>query len=274
MYTDLAFLSVFRLKKVIFALLACCIFLGCRSTKSITYFQPYSPRTDEVITNMMDVYTPTIKPGDVLSIVVNGLDSQDRELFNLPTTTQNTQSGGYVVLHPFRGFTVDEFGNIEYPQIGTMKVIGMTTNELEKRLTEQLREFFVSPTVSINIANFIISVLGEVNRPAQYVASNNQLTLPQALSLAGDLTIFGRRDNVLLIREKDGERTFARIDLTNRNLFDSPYYYLHAGDVIYVEATKGRFTSTDRTYQLTPILISSLSFLMLLFNFISNNVTK
>ena len=263
------------IQRLIFCSLACCLLAGCRSTKSITYFQPVTPYMDEVVTRMMDVYMPVIKPGDILSIVVHGLDTQDRDMFNpFTTTSQYTQGGGYVVLQPIRGFTVDELGYIEYPHIGKLEVSGLTTNELSKKLTELLREFFISPTVSVNIGNFVISVLGEVVRPALYVVSNNQITLPQALALAGDLTIFGRRDNVLLIRETDGDRHFARIDLTGRDLFESPYYFLHDGDVLYVEATTGKLTSTDRAYQLAPVLISTLSFLMLLFNFISNNVTK
>jgi len=263
------------LQRLVCFLFVCCVLEGCRSTKSITYFQPLTPGMDEVVTNMMDAYSPTIKPGDILSIMVNGLDSQDREIYNpFSSPSQYTQSGGYVVLHPIRGYMVDESGYIEFPNIGKIKVNGMTTNVLAKLLTERLREYFNSPSVFVNIGNFVISVLGEVARPALYVVSNNQITLPQALALAGDLTIYGRRDNVLLIRETDGKRHFARIDLTNRELFKSPYYYLHEGDVIYVEATTGRLTSTDRIYQLTPILISSLSFLILLTNFIKNNVSK
>ena len=245
----------------------CYVLTACVSTKSIVYFQPIHPRIDEEVTSMMAAYMPTIKPGDILSIMVNGLDRDDREIFNPPySTTQYPQTGGFIVLQPIRGFTVDTLGFIDFPQLGKLEVSGLTTNELEVRLTEQLHEFFISPTVSVNIANFIISVLGEVARPAQYVLSNNQITLPEALALAGDMTIYGKRENILVIREMEGQRFFARVNLTDRSLFTSPYYYLRAGDLIYVEPKKGRMTSTDRTYQLAPILISSLSFLMLLLN--------
>jgi len=263
------------IQRLIYFLLLCCVLAGCRSTKSIIYFQPPDPYMDEVVTRAMEAYTPKIKPGDVLSILVTGLDNLDREIFNPPfTSTHYPQTGGFIVLQPIRGFTVDNSGNLEFPQIGKIKVVGMTTNELEIVLTDKLREFFKSPAVTINIANFIISILGEVNRPAQYLISNNQMTLPEVIALAGDLTIYGRRDNILVIRTKDGERTFARVDLTQRDLFESPYFYLHAGDIIYIEATQGKLTSTDRVYQLTPVLISSLSFMMLLLNTILNNVSK
>jgi polysaccharide export outer membrane protein len=133
-------------------------------------------------------------------------------------------------------------------------------------LAGQLEPIVKSPTVYVYIANFIISVLGEVARPAQYVIPHNRITLPEALALAGDLTIYGKRQNVMIVRELNGNRVFGQVDLTNKNLFRSPYYYLRSGDIIYVEPTKGKLTSIDRTYQLMPIIISSLSFILLIIN--------
>jgi polysaccharide export outer membrane protein len=101
--------------------------------------------------------------------------------------------------------------------------------------------------------------MGEVNRPSVYTIPNERITLPEALSLAGDLTIFGKRKNIMVIREVNGKREFGRVDLTKRDLFSSPYYYLHSNDVIYVEANTGKFTASDKTTQLLPIVISGLS---------------
>jgi len=259
-------------KRLLYGNLICCILSGCLSTKDITYFQPINQSRDEVITNIRTLYTPSIKPGDILSITVSSMDRDDREVFNpLPATVPlQAQIGGFIVLQPIKGFTVDSAGIIVFPQIGEMKVAGLTTKEVELKLTDQLQEFVKTPTVSVHIANYIISVLGEVARPAQYVISNNRITLPEALALAGDLTIFGNRKTVLIVREIEGERMFARVDLTNRNLFRSPYYYLHAGDLIYVEPTKGKLTATDRTYQMAPIVISSLSLLLLIISTLIN----
>ena len=257
--------------KITWTCLACCLLSGCLSTKDITYFQAGSPKRDEVVKKMEAAYTPVIKPGDVLSISVNSLDKDDREVFNpLPAfVTQQAQIGGFIVLQPIRGFTVDEAGAINFPQVGTMKVVGLTTKEVEMKLTEQLQEYIKSPTVSVYIANYFISVVGEVARPAQYVIPHNRITLPEALALAGDLTIHGKRTNVLVIRELEGKRTFARVNLTDRSLFNSPYYYLQSGDYIYVEPGKGKLTSSDRTFQVAPIIISSLSFLLLIINTIT-----
>ena len=259
------------LARITWACLACCLLCGCLSTKDITYFQAGSPKRDEVVKKMETAYTPVIKPGDVLSISVNSLDKDDREVFNpLPAVvTQQAQIGGFIVLQPIRGFTVNEAGVIDFPQVGTMQVVGLTTEEVELKLTGLLQEYIKSPTVSVYIANYFISIVGEVARPAQYVIPHNRITLPEALALAGDLTIYGKRTNVLVIRELDGKRTFARVNLTDRSLFNSPYYYLQSGDYIYVEPGKGKLTSSDRTYQIAPIIISSLSFLLLIINTIT-----
>ena len=255
---------------LIAGLLGCCVFTGCLSTKSITYFQPISGEMDEILMRKSPKYEPMIKPGDILSITVNGLDRDDREIFNpLPTVfTQQSQVGGFVVLQPIKGFAVDTTGMIQFPQLGQLHVAGLTIKELEIKLMQELDPLIKSPTVSVTIANYIISILGEVARPAQYVISNNQITLPEALALAGDLTVYGNRTNVLLIRELEGRRRFARIDLTDRSLFMSPYYYLRSGDLIYVEPTRGKLTSSDRTFQLAPIFVSSLSVLLMVVNLI------
>ena len=261
-------------KRIICSCVACYIFFGCISGKSITYFQPLSSRMDESVTKIETAYMPVIKKGDILSITVSSLDRDDREIFNpIPssyTQTSQSQIGGFIVLQPIKGFMVDTKGNINFPQIGEIHAAGLTSKEIEILLTDQLEQYVKSPTVSVHIANYIISILGEVAHPAQYVIPHNQITIPEALALAGDLTVYGKRKNVLLIRELEGERRFTRIDLTKRNLFESPYYYLRSGDLIYVEPVKGKLTSTDRSYQIAPIVISSLSFLILILNMVIN----
>ena len=260
--------AIQQLTRMICGCIVLCAFVGCISTKSITYFQPVSSIMDETVTKMSLPYTPVIKSGDILSITVSSLDKDDSDIFNpLPSTvTQQAQIGGFIVLQPIKGFTVDSAGTIVFPQVGEIEVAGLTTKDVEIQLSEQLQEFIKSPTVSVHIANYIISVLGEVARPAQYVIPHNQITLPEALALAGDLTVYGKRKNILIIRELEGQRHFARVDLTKRDLFASPYYYLRSGDLVYVEPTSGKLTATDKVYQLAPVTISSLSLLILIFN--------
>jgi polysaccharide export outer membrane protein len=253
------------IERVFLCAMACFLMSGCVSTKKITYFQPVSRELDEVVSKIEEAYTPRIKEGDILSITVSSLSKEANEMFNPVAQTQNyTQSVGTIAPQPILGYTVDAAGNISLPLLGSVQVEGLTSRELSIKLTAQLQTYLKSPMVIVRIANYTVSVLGEVARPAMYTIPNEQITLPEALSLAGDLTIYGKRENILIIREFEGTRQFARIDITKRDIFTSPFYYLRSGDVIYVEATSGKLTSTDRTYQLAPIIINSLTLCVLI----------
>lgn len=216
-------------------------------------------------------YIPTIQPGDVLSVQVNSLNPEASSFFNpyasftlSERTAQAPMVASTAPLQPVTGYLVDNTGTIELPVLGKVKVAGKTAAQVKEQLRESLREYLKEPTVNIRNLNFRISVMGEVARPSLFTIPNEQITLLEALSLSGDVTIYGRRDNVLVIREENGKRTFARIDLTQRNLFSSPYYYLHPNDVVYVEPGRVRAATADRTNQLLPIFISALSFLAII----------
>lgn len=215
---------------------------------------------------MQERYLPRIKSGDILSIRVSSLSKEADEMFNPLAGAYNNvnQSVTTTAPQPVVGFTVDKDGNITLPLVGRIHVVGSTSQELATQLTAKLEQHLQSPTVTVRIANYTVSVMGEVVRPALYTIPNEQITLPQALSMAGDMTIYGKRQNILIIREVDGQRQFARVDMTQRELFDSPYYYLHSGDIVYVEAATGKVTASDRVFQLTPIVLSSLSLLILI----------
>jgi polysaccharide export outer membrane protein len=253
-------------ERVFWCAMACFLMSACVSTKKITYFQPVSRELDEVISKIEATYIPRIKEGDILSIAVSSLSKEANEMFNPVTQVQNyyTQNVGTIAPNPVLGYTVDAAGNISVPLLGSVQAEGLTSRELSIKLTAQLQQYLESPTVIVRIANYTVSVLGEVARPAMYTIPNEQITLPEALSLAGDLTIYGKRENILIIREFEGTRQFARIDITKRDIFTSPFYYLRSGDVIYVEATSGKLTSTDRIYQLAPIVINSLTLCVLI----------
>jgi polysaccharide export outer membrane protein len=159
---------------------------------------------------------------------------------------------------------VDANGAIELPLIGSLKVAGLTTMQARDTIKAKLTKYLKEPTVNIRFLNYKISVLGEVQRPSVYVIPNETITLPEALGLAGDMTIYGKRGNVLIIRDNNGKKEFGRVDLNSRDLFSSPYYYLHANDVVYVEPSAGRIAQTDKIYQITPIILSALSFLSII----------
>ncbi len=232
--------------------------MSCVSPRSIVYFQgdTLSVYNQPVVQS----YIPTIQANDLLSIVVGSLNTEANEIFNTAnsfTTTSinySTTSSG-ARLQPL-GYLVNPDGTIEMPLIGKMKVGGMRTIDAADSIRVKLQLFLKEPSVIVRNLNFKVSVLGEVARPAVYVIPDEKITIPEVLSLAGDLTIYGRRDNVMIIREENGSRSYVRLNLTDRKIFDSPYYYLHKNDVIYIEPIKTRINATDRNAQLVPIITS------------------
>jgi len=246
---------------VVVALLYLAIWGGatsCVSPKSIVYFQGDSLRNSSE--KISQNYTPTIQSSDLLSIVVGSLNSEANEMFNTANTAMtastnySAQSSG-ARLQPL-GYLVNAEGNIEMPMIGKVNIKGLTTTAAADTIRHRLLNFLKEPSVMVRNLNFKVSVLGEVNRPAIYVIPDEKISLPEVLSLAGDLTIFGKRNNVMVIREENGVRQYARLDMTSREVFNSPFYYLHKNDVIYVEPVKTRLAATDRRQQLVPVITS------------------
>jgi polysaccharide export outer membrane protein len=143
---------------------------------------------------------------------------------------------------------------------------GLTTSEARDTIKNKLKVTYLKePTVSVRFLNYKISVMGEVARPSVYVIPNEKVTLPEALSMAGDLTIYAKRENVLIIRDNaEGKKEFGRVNLNNRDVFTSPYYYLHSGDVIYVEQGKAKAAQNDQAYRILPILLSAVTVIGLL----------
>jgi polysaccharide export outer membrane protein len=188
-------------------------------------------------------YEPVIKIGDQLLISVSApiLNQELVAQFNLPPnsilargTTSVTQSAN------LQTYLVDIDGYIDYPVLGRMKVTGQTKSELIKHLSGLISEYVEGAIVNLQIISFEVIILGEVNRPGPVFAQNERITILEAIGRAGDLTIFGKRENVLLIREIDGVKQFARLDLTKADIFSSPYYYLQQNDVIVVESNDTR----------------------------------
>lgn len=261
-----------RLRIMLASLSIIVIISSCVSQRDVTYFQPIDPAHDIETSDLVQSYEPKLRSGDIISVMVSSLSPEASTMFNphlieQNRTVQNTQTNN---IPPVNGYLVDRDGMIKLPLIGMVKVAGLTTLETSNIVTAELENYLKEPTVNIRILNFRVSVLGEVVRPSVYTVPNEKIAITEAISLAGDMTIYGKRNNVMLIREVDGKRQFVRIDMTKRDIFSSPYYYLHPDDVIYVEPTKGKVTSSDRTIQLAPIIISGLSLLAL----IITNITR
>jgi polysaccharide export outer membrane protein len=251
--------------------LFCC---SCASYKNIPYFQDLDQHniTKEEINN----YSPLIiQPGDLLAINVTS-PSTGTEVFNYNLnrisgggSNNGTSSGSSSQGSPENsviGFLVDVNGNINLPLVGQMKVSGLSTNNLTEQLQTALTKFFTKPIVNIRIMNFKISVLGDVMKPDVYTIQNERITLPEALSLAGDLNITAIRNNILLIREINGKREFIPVDLNSKRVFNSPYYYLKNHDVIYVTPNRSKISNNNTAgFQRVSLIISALSVIALFF---------
>jgi len=158
-------------------------------------------------------------------------------------------------------YIVSEDGNVNFPVLGDILVKNSTTKEISDKLTELLVSYIKDPIVTVRLVNFKIAVLGEVENPGTYPVTNERVSILDALGMAGDLTIHGKRENVLLIREKDKKRTYIKLDLTKHNLFNSPYFYLAQNDVLYVEPNKTKVNSSSVGAN-TGVIISSISILI------------
>jgi polysaccharide biosynthesis/export protein len=251
-------------------LVLCMMFSSCVSQKEVVYFQP--DIIEGNVQNISQKHVSRLQSGDILSIMVSSLSPEASAMFNPYQLQQATQQQTLQSTAPAAatGYLINEEGYITLPLVGKVKLAGLSSTEATELLTKQLNKYLQQPTVNVRILNFKISVLGEVTRPALYTIPNEKITLPEAIALAGDLTIYGKRDNVQVIREVDGKRTFTRVDLTRRELFNSPYYYLQANDVVYVEPTRSKVMSSDRSIQLIPVVISALS----LITVIVTNLTR
>jgi polysaccharide biosynthesis/export protein len=232
---------------------------SCVTHKTMVYFQADS--LDNTVDSIRQTYVPTIQKNDMLSISVGSLNMEANEIFNNVShrnSVADQSSLGISSSQP-NGHLVFSDGSIEMPLIGKVKVVNLEVQQAADTLRKRLTKYLKAPSVEIHITNFKVSVLGEVNRPAIYNIPDGKITLPEVLSLAGDLTVYGRRDNIMIVRESEGKRTYKRVDMTSKAIFNSPYYYLHKGDLVYVEPVKAKEAHVDRTYQVLPLVLSGLT---------------
>ena len=236
--------------------------MSCVSARKTVYFYNVQDAT----------YYPTgeendavIQKNDILSISISSLNPEASAIFNTPndfvsrsttSTGASTESSGYLV---------NTDGYIQLPILGNIKAAGLKKNQLKDNITKTILEkkLLINPIVNIRHLNFEVTVIGEVAHPTVITVPSEKISLIKAIGLAGDLTIYGKRENVLLIREEDGKKKTRHINLNSSNFFNSPYYYLQPNDVIYVEPNKARVASASRSQQLLPILLSSLSIIVI-----------
>lgn len=206
----------------------------------MVYLQPDSTQLNSVYNQ----HIPTIQPNDILTIVVSAADPKVTAPFNPISSLGAGSTVQTADLAQRPTYTVDEQGNITLPMLGKVQVAGLTRLQAIDKLRTELSQYIKDPGVNMNFNNFRISVLGEVANPGSFVMPTERVTVLEALGMAGDLTIRGVRQNVMLIREVDGQKTMHRLDLTKQETLNSPYYYLAQNDVIYVEPNKAQINNS------------------------------
>ncbi len=208
---------------------------SCVSRKKIAYFQKNN--FENAILNSKDILL-NLKPQDRLTISVSAQEQAAAIPFNLPVVgMSNTNVSNSINMGTnLQTYIVNSEGNIDFPVLGSVHVEGLSVEKLKAMLTESIAEYVKKPIVTIELVNFRVSILGEVVRPGTYRIEDQSITLPKALGLAGDMTIFGKRENVLVIREEsDGQVTRNYLDITSPLIIKSPYYYLRQNDIVYIE---------------------------------------
>lgn len=244
-------------------LAAVSLLTSCGSSKDVTYFKNREAFDQAVKGYLVDA---RIMPKDVLSIVVNTTTPTASFQFNLVTPTTQTQMQSYLV---------DNDGMIKFPVVGELKVGGLTKNEAEQLITKAITPYLAeseNPVVTVRMSSFSISVLGEVNVPGTFTVAREKINVLEALARAGDLTIYGVRNNVTLIREdEEGNKSYHTLNLNDANIVNSPYYFLQQNDIIYVEPNKIKAqnsaigTSTSLWLSATGILMSVATLLVSIF---------
>jgi polysaccharide export outer membrane protein len=249
----------------LFYTLSILILASCASPEDFYYLR--NAGNEKIAGNPADTLTsnPVIQPGDQLSIVVSSSSPELTMLLNsnnLGGTQQSTQGNVAITA----GYYVANNETLEFPKLGVIATKGLTFKNLERIIEKGLTDYVKDVAVSVRRMNFRITVLGEVNRPGLYNIPYDRINILQAIGNAGDLTIFGKRDNVLLVRETSQGKETVRLSLYDKDLLNSPYYYLKSGDVVYIEPNKTRVNTNTTFFQVWPTIISSVSVLLVIVN--------
>lgn len=231
----------FNTKSRLYLIIISFVFIcSCASRKDVVYLQ--NAKDFETIVDT-DTFTPRFKVNDIVSIFVSVFDETGKSVkpFNL---VKGSSEGSSTI--QYVDYLIDVEGNIDYPVLGKIKLLGLTVEEGKKLIKEKLGDGYLEdPIVNIRIENFRITVTGEVKKPGVYAVSGERITILEALGLAGDLTIKGKRNNIMVVRDFNGNKTITRIDLTSKEVFNSPVYYLTQNDFVYVEQNKSAISSSS-----------------------------
>lgn len=249
-------------KKLIISLFVAFALVSCGSHKDLAYFQEVvESGALESVSGQLN----TIQAGDLLTITVSSSNPELAVPYNLMSaktqvaSNMSNSSSRVASNLTAEGYTVEPNGNIQFPVLGAIHVAGLTRAEVAAKIKGMLEAVMPNPVVTVTLVNFYVTVIGEVARPGTYNFPGDRLTLLEALGFAGDLSVYGNREKVMVIREENGGRHVEILNLKSKNIFSSPYFYLKQNDVVYVEAVgaKAKSVSTFSTY--FPIITSLAS---------------
>lgn len=219
--------------RIVLILLSILLVTSCVSRKDVVYFQDMenlNSSVDEARSQLK------IQTNDLLTITVSAAELEAVQPFNLPVISAPRLGEGSISGNlQMQTYLVDSDGNIEFPVLGSVHVAGLTRQELTSKMEVKVSDYVQNPIINIKITNFQVTILGEVQQPGTFTIPDERISLTKALGLAGDLTIYGRRDNVLVIRETDDSKRYEYLNLTESEVLNSPFYYLKQNDVVYVE---------------------------------------
>ncbi len=260
MFIFYEFLKNCYLKSRLCPLVLILISISCVNTRKATYFNSVP---DSTIKSTIESLEPVIQSNDLLSISVSSLNTSASQVFNTPNLTtiqSSTSAGGTNTVAT--GYLVDQDGNIKFPVLGNIKAAGMTKKALTDIITRTLIESkqLYDPIVNIRYLNFKVTILGEVTHPSVINVPNEKITLLEALGLAGDLTLYAKKDNIMVLRvEENGDKIIKHLNLNSNEILTSPYFYLKSNDIVYVEPNKAKIASTGRANQWLPVIFGALS---------------
>lgn len=252
------------MKKKYISLIVLLFIFSCVSKKDIIYFQ--NDKIDQ--SKVSNSYKTIIKPDDLLQITITALDTEAVRPFNLAAVTYSTSSNSAIGVAQQQNYLVDNNGEIDFPVIGKLKIGGLSRDEVIELLKEKLDpDYIKNPNVNIRIANYKVSVMGDVGLPGSYTIPNERITILEAIALAGDLNISAERKNILVQREEAGKKIEYTVNLLSKEVFTSPVYYLQQNDVVYVKPNYARIQSassnsnTSLFISITGLLITIVSLL-------------
>jgi polysaccharide export outer membrane protein len=247
-------------KKVVLFLLFL-FFISCKPVKELVYYQNIDKLESAGNSSSYEI---KIQPDDLMMIIVSADEPESALPFNLSTISvpfaNNMMAGrGQETM---QSYLVDAAGTIDFPVLGKLKVAGLSRTELTKLLEDKIAKYIKNPIINVRLMNFKISVQGEVTNPGTFAVNSDRLTLIEAISMAKDLTIYGKRNNILIIREVNGVKSYNRVNITKADFINSPFYYLAQNDVVYVEPNKVRIngaavgSNTGVIISVTSIIIT------------------